>query len=80
MREHRAGGQYLDVIDTVVRKLPHFLANFPRTVGFAVAQIPGKLDIGSEAGHGASASGDGDVGAGHEHARTDDVATIDGVA
>ncbi len=57
-----------------------FLADFPGAVRFAVVQVPGESDVGGEAGHRAGSAGDGDVGAGDEHARADDVAFGDGVA
>ena len=78
--EDGAAGENFDVIDAGGGEEADFLADFPRAVGFAVAEIPGKSDVGSEAGHGAGAAGDGDVGSGDEHARAGDVAFGDGVA
>ena len=78
--EDGAAGEEFDVVGAVVGELANFLADFPRAVGLAVAEIPGESDVGSEAGHGAGAAGDGDVGSGDEHARADDVAFGDGVA
>ncbi len=80
VRQHRAGREHLDVIGAAMREEPHFLANFPRAVGFAVAQIPGKSDVGREAGHSAGAAGDSDVRACNVHARANDVAESDSVA
>ncbi len=80
VREDGAAGENFDVVGAVVRELADALADFPRAVGLAVAEIPGKSDVGREAGHGAGAAGDGDVGSGDEHARADDVAFCDGVA
>src|SRR6267143_4294296 len=78
--EDGASGEYFDVIHAVVREQAHLLADLPRAVSFAVVQIPGKLNVGSEASHGAGAAGDGDVGSGNEDAGTHNVAVIDGVA
>src|SRR5580693_1445294 len=78
--EDGAAGENLDMVGAVVRKLADALADFPRAVGLAVAKIPRKSNVGREAGHGAGATGDGDVGSGDEHARAGDVAFGDGVA
>src|SRR5271157_3824437 len=78
--KHGPAGKNLDVIDAVMRELTDYLPHFPRAVGLAVMQIPGQCNVGSEAGSGAGASRDGDIGAGYEHAGTGDVTAIDGVA
>ncbi len=78
--EDGARGEHFDVIHAVVREQAHLLTHFPGAVGLAVVQVPGKLNVGSEASHGAGAAGDGDVGSGDEHAGTHNVAVIDGVA
>lgn len=78
--EHRAAGENLDVIDSIMRELANDLAHFPRAVGFAVVHVPRQRDVGSEAGIGAGAAGNCDVSAGDVHAWTDDIAAIDRIA
>ena len=80
MGEHRAAGENLDVIDSIMRELANDLAHFPRAVGFAVVHVPRQRDVGSEAGIGAGAAGNCDVSAGDVHAWTDDIAAIDRIA
>ena len=80
VREHSAAGENLDVVHSVMCQLADDLPHFPRAVGLAVAHIPRQGDVGRKAGRRASPTGNGHIGASHEHARTDDVATIDGVA
>ena len=45
MGEHRARGQYLDVIGAAVRKFPDLLPHLPGAVGNAELQVPGQLDV-----------------------------------
>src|SRR5271169_4059243 len=78
--EYSAAGKNLDVIHSVMCQLADDLPHFPRAVGLAVAHIPWQGDVGRKAGRRASPAGNGHKGAGHEHAGTDNVATIDGVA
>src|SRR5260370_3251288 len=78
--QHRAACKNLDVIDTIVRKLANNFAHLPRTVSFAVVQIPGELNIRSKSSQGACATGNGDVCARNEQARANNVASVDGVA
>ena len=78
--EHGAAGKNLDVVNSIVCQLADFLANFPGAVCFAVMQVPRKLNIGGESRHSARAASDGDVSAGHVHARSDDEAFSDGIA
>src|SRR3974390_1268249 len=80
VRQYGATGESFDVVDAVVSKLTNNFANLPWTVGFSIAQIPGKLDVGGETGGCARAAGDGEVGAGDVHARANNVAAIDGIA
>ncbi len=77
--QHGSAGKNFDVIDTVVGELTNYFSHFPRTIGFAVVQVPWKLNVGSKASERAGSAGNGDVGAGNEHARADDIAAIDGV-
>src|SRR5208282_6545719 len=78
--EYSAAGENLDVIHSVMCQLADDLPHFPRAVGFAIAHIPRQGDVGRKAGCRASPASNGHKGTGHEHAGTDDVATIDGVA
>ena len=74
VREHRATGKNFDVIDSIMSKFANNLAHFPRAICFAVVKIPGKLNIGSVARHGARAAGDRDISASNIHAWAFDIA------
>src|SRR5208282_2534857 len=78
--EHGPAGKNLDVIDAIVSQFANDLPHFPWAVGFAVMQIPGQRNVGSQARSRASAAGNGHISAGDEHARADYVAAVDGVA
>src|SRR5450631_4615736 len=78
--QYGPAGKSLDVIDTVVRELANDFSHFPRTVGFAIAQVPGKLDVRSKTRQRAGAAGNREVGASDEHARAYNIAAIDSVA
>ena len=72
MGEHGARRKHLDVIGAPVRELADLLPHFPGTVGLAEAQIQRQLNVPRQARHGAGALADGDVGARHIHAGSDD--------
>src|SRR5271169_4290199 len=78
--EHSAAGENLDVVDSVMCQFADDLPHFPRAVGLAVAHIPRQGDVVRKAGCRASPAGNRHIGTRDEHAGTDDVATIDGVA
>jgi hypothetical protein len=80
VREDGSRGKHFDMVGAIVRQQAHFLPNLPWAVRFSIVEIPGQLDIGRKAGHGARATGDGDVSSCHEHARSHDVAPVDGIA
>ena len=68
------------MIDTIVGELANHFSHFPRTVGFTIAQVPRKLDVGSKTRERARTAGNGHIGAGDEHARANNIATVDRVA
>src|ERR1700722_3407772 len=80
MSEHGAAGENFDVIGAVVCQLAHHLPHFPRAIRLTVMKIPWEGDVGSEAGGCAGTAGYSYISSRNEHARPDDVATIDGVA
>ncbi len=80
MREHRAGGEDLDVIGAAMGNFTDLLTHFPGAVRHAVLQIPRQLDIRSQTGHRSGAFADGDVGARHVHARAHDDSSRNGIA
>src|SRR5438445_7385343 len=67
VREHCAARKNFDVIDSIMSKFANNLAHFSRAICFAVVKIPGKLNIGSVARHGARAAGDRDISASYIH-------------
>src|SRR5579864_9462077 len=78
--QHGSARMNLNVIGAVVRELTDDSPHFPRAVRLAETQVPGQRNIGSKASRRARSTGNGDVRSGNEHARTDDVSTIDRVA
>ena len=80
MGKDGAAGKNLDVICAIMCQLPDFLANFPGAVRFSVMQIPGKLNVGCEAGHRSCTTGDGDVSTGNIHPGADNEALRNRIA
>src|SRR5579872_254070 len=78
--ENGAAGENLDVVGAIVSQLANDLADFPRTVGLAIVEVPRERDVRRQAGGRAGPAGDGDVSARHEHAWANDVTAVDGVA
>src|SRR6266436_4412017 len=77
--EHGACGKNFDVVGAAVRELTDFLPDFPRAIGFTIAKIQRKRNVPCQPGHRSGTPADGDVGASHKHARTDDVTARDSV-
>ncbi len=80
MREHGAGRENLDVVGAAMGKQTNFLPYLPRTVRFAVVQIPRQLNVRRETSHRACALADRDVRTGNEHARPNHNPVGDGIA
>ena len=78
--QNSSAGKNLDVIHPVVRQFADDLAHFPGTVGFAIMHVPGELDVRGETAVHSCAAGNGHIGPGHEHARSDDITLVNGVA
>ena len=78
--QNSSAGKNLDVIHPVVRQFADDLAHFPGTVGFAIMHVPGKLYVRCKTAIHAGTTRDGHIGPGHEHARSDDITLVNGVA
>src|SRR6266536_2395509 len=78
--QHSAAGENLDVIYTVMREQPDFLAHLPRAIGLAVMQIPWQLNVWRLPSQRTCATCDRDVRPSYVHARSNNVSTRDCIA
>ncbi len=78
--EHRAGGDHLDEIRSVIENLAHALPHLGRRVGDAESHVGWERDIGGLAGDLATAAAHRDVRAGDGHVRAHHHPVVDVVA